>query len=283
MTPSRVLVVGGEGQLGRVLVAQLGGRVAWSGGRAELDIRDGAAVARRVAATAPDAVINAAAYNHVDGAEAAPGEALAVNAAGPAHLARACRAAGVVLVHVSSDYVFDGTASRPYAEDDPPRPLSAYGVSKLAGELMVAASGAQHLVVRTSGVLGRGGSRVKGGSFVERVLDRARGGQPLRVVSDQVFAPTLVGDLARAIVALLDRGARGVVHVANSGFTSWHGLAEAALRVAGIVAPVEPIRSADLGAPARRPAYSVLSTERLAGLGVGPLRPWQDALAELLA
>jgi dTDP-4-dehydrorhamnose reductase len=148
---------------------------------------------------------------------------------------------------------------------------------------MVAASGAEHLVVRTSGVLGRGGSRVKGGSFIERVLERARGGQALRVVSDQVFAPTLASDLARAILALLDRGARGIVHVTNSGSTSWHGLAEAALRVAGVAAPVEPIRTAELGAPARRPAYSVLSTERLARLGVGPLRPWQDALEELLA
>jgi dTDP-4-dehydrorhamnose reductase len=257
--------------------------VAWAGGRSDLDVRDAAAVARRVAEVAPDVVVNAAAYNNVDGAEADPGEALAVNAGGPARLARACRGVGAVLVHVSSDYVFDGRAARPYVEDDAPRPLSAYGVSKLAGELLVAASGAEQLVVRTSGVLGRGGSRVKGGSFVERVLARARGGQPLRVVSDQVFAPTYAPDLAGAIVGLIDCGARGLVHVANSGATSWHGLAEAALRLAGISVPVQAIRSEELGAPALRPAFSVLSTQRLATLGLGPLRPWEDALREMLA
>jgi dTDP-4-dehydrorhamnose reductase len=158
-----------------------------------------------------------------------------------------------------------------------------YGASKLAGELMVEASGAEQLVVRTSGVLGRGGSRAKGGSFVERILTRARGGEALRVVSDQVFAPTFAPDLAAAILALLERGARGLVHVTNSGSTTWHGLAAAALRLAGCDAPLQAIRSAELGAAARRPAYSVLSTERLAHLGVGPLRPWQDALRELLA
>src|SRR6185436_1213230 len=124
----------------------------------------------------PDVVINASAYNKVDAAESEVAEALAVNAAGPAHLARACREAGAVLVHVSTDYVFDGSAGRAYAEDDAPRPISAYGASKLAGETLVAASGSEHLLVRTSGVFGAGGSRAKGGSFVERILARARSG-----------------------------------------------------------------------------------------------------------
>lgn len=275
-------MVGAEGQLGRALVARLGADLAWAGGRAELDIADAGAVARRLAEARPDVVFNAAAWNAVDQAETRFAEALLVNAAGPAYLARAARACGARLVHVSTDYVFDGTATRPYVEDDAPHPLSLYGVSKLAGEQAVAASGGEHLVVRTSAVLGLGSSRAKGGSFVERILARARAGQPLRVVSDQRFSPTCAPDLAGALVALAERGARGLVHVTNSGSCSWHALAVAALELTGIAGPVAQIGSAELGAPARRPAYSVLSGERCAALGLPPLRPWREALAELL-
>lgn len=278
----RALVVGADGQLGRALVARLGADLAWAGGRSELDVTDAAAVERRLAEARPEVVFNAAAWNAVDLAEARFAEALLVNAAGPAHLARAARACGARLVHVSTDYVFDGAATRPYGEDDPPRPLCLYGVSKLAGEQAVAASGDEHLVVRTSAVLGVGASRAKGGSFVERILARARAGQPLRVVADQVFSPTYAPDLADALVALAQRGARGLLHVTNSGTCSWHELALAALELAGVDAPVTPIRSAELLAPARRPAYSVLSAERLAALGLAPLRPWRAALQELL-
>lgn len=279
----RILVTGASGQLGRALVALLGPRVAWSGGSAELDVRDGAAVLRRVGEVRPDVVVNASAYNKVDAAESEAAEALAVNAAGPAHLARACRDAGALLVHVSTDYVFDGAAGRAYTEEDAPCPIGYYGASKLAGEGMVAASGCPHLLVRTSGVFGAGGSRAKGGSFVDRILERARSGQPLRVVSDQVFSPTYAPDLALGIVALVDHGARGLFHLTNAGECSWHGFAVAALRRAGIDAPVQEIRAADLGLAARRPARSVLSNARYAGLGLPPLRDWRAALDEFLA
>ena len=278
----RVAVTGAAGQLGRALVDQLGSRAVWSGGRGELDIRDGAAVASLVARVHPDVVINAAAFNDVDGAEADPGSALAANAVGPAHLARACRERGALLVHISTDYEFDGARHEPYREEDCARPLSSYGVSKLAGSQLIAAAGGAHLIVRTSGVFGAGGSRIKGGSFVERILARARSGQPLRVVADQVFSPTYAPDLASALLALVDRGARGLLHVTNSGFCSWHELAVAALEVAGIHAHVEAIRTEDLHAPARRPAYSVLSNERAHSLGLPPLRPWRDALGAFL-
>ena len=279
----RILVTGASGQLGRALVALLGPRVAWSGGSADLDVRDGAAVLRRVGEVRPDVVVNASAYNKVDAAESEAAEALAVNATGPAHLARACRDAGALLVHVSTDYVFDGAAGRAYTEEDAPCPIGYYGASKLAGEWMVAASGCPHLLVRTSGVFGAGGSRAKGGSFVDRILERARSGQPLRVVSDQVFSPTYAPDLALGIVALVDHGARGLFHLTNAGECSWHGFAVAALRRAGIDAPVQEIRAADLGLAARRPACSVLSNARYAGLGLPPLRDWRAALDEFLA
>lgn len=278
----KVAVTGAAGQLGRALVSRLGARVAWSGGRDALDVRDPAAVARVLDHARPNVVINAAAFNDVDGAESDPASAMAVNAAGPSHLARACRQRGALLVHVSTDYVFDGAKREPYREEDCPRPLSVYGVSKLAGCLLVAAADGPHLIVRTSGVFGPGGNRVKGGSFVERIVGRARAGQPLRVVGDQVFSPTYAPDLAEALVVLVDRGARGLLHVTNSGSCSWHQLAVAALEVAGVRASVEEIRSRDLGAPARRPAYSVLANDRARAAGLAPLRPWRDALAEFL-
>lgn len=279
----RALVAGSAGQLGRELVARLGDEVAWKGDRAELDVADGAAVAALVARVRPDVVFNATAFNRVDAAEGDPLAAFAVNAAAPHFLARAARDAGALLVHVSTDYVFDGTASRPYREDDLPRPLGAYGASKLAGEHLVAAAGGEHLVVRTSGVLGRGGSDQKGGSFVERIVAQARAGRPLRVVADQVFAPTCASDLAESLVALVRAGARGLVHVTNAGSCSWHELAVAALAAAGLEAPVERIRAADLSLPARRPAYSVLDTSRALALGLPPPRHWKDALPDCLS
>ena len=278
----RAMVTGSSGQLGKVLVALLGDQVVWSGGRAELDIRDGGAASAIVREAHPDVVFNAAAYNGVDAAESDVSEALAVNATGPSHLARACREVGTLLVHISSDYVFDGAKNRPYEEEDWPRPLSAYGVSKLAGGLLVSASGCPHLLVRTSALFGEVGSRIKGGSFVDRIIARARAGQPIRVVADQTFSPTSVQDLAGTLLALVERGARGLFHVTNSGSCTWHELAVASLEAVSLRVPVEAIRSADLGAPARRPAYSVLSNARYCSLGLPALRHWREALTEYL-
>jgi dTDP-4-dehydrorhamnose reductase len=279
----KALVVGSAGQLGRERRAERGDEVAWAGGRGDLDVTDAAAAAALVARVRPEVVFNAAAYNKVDGAEEDPAGAFAVNALGPRALANAVREAGALLVHFSTDYVFDGDLSRPYREDDRPGPLSVYGASKLAGEMLVRASGAEHLVVRTSAVLGRGGSAQKGGSFVDRILARARAGLPLRVVGDQVLAPTIAVDLARAATFFARTGARGLVHVTNAGSCSWHDLAVAALELAGLHVPVEKIATADLGAPARRPAYSVLDCSRSLGLGLAPMRPWRAGLAWCLS
>jgi dTDP-4-dehydrorhamnose reductase len=279
----RCAVVGADGQLGRALVRQLGERVAWSGGRLSLDVRDAAAVSALVTSVRPDVVFNASAYNNVDAAEAERDLAFAVNVSGPENLARACASSGALLVHVSTDYVFDGTAARPYREDDPPGPLGVYGASKLEGESRVLASSAPSLVARTSGVLGAGGSRGKGGSFVERILTRARSGQPLRVVDDQVFAPTFASDLAAGLIALVAAGARGLFHVTNQGSCSWHDLAVESVRLAGLPVLVEAISTASLHLAARRPAYSVLDGTRYRSLGLTPLPPWRESLAPLVA
>ena len=275
-------MTGAGGQLGRALVARLGGQVVRALQHGDLDVTDASAVRGVVRAAAADVIFNAAAYNRVDAAEAEPAIALAVNATGALNLARAAAEAGALLVHVSTDYVFDGAQSRPYVEDDVPRPINVYGISKRAGELMVEAVGASSLVVRTSGVFGPGGSRAKGGSFVDRILERARAGGPLRVVDDQVLAPTYAPDLADALVARVDSGARGFVHVTNEGTCTWHAMAAAVVDLAGVDVAIDRIRAADLAAPARRPPYSVLSTARYRSLGRPALRPWRDALAEML-
>ena len=276
----RALVVGSAGQLGRELVTLLGSECVWAGDTAELDVTDAKAVAALVAQTTPDVLFNATAWNRVDAAESEPEAAFAVNALAPRALAVAAREEGALLVHFSTDYVFDGSATRPYREDDAPRPLSVYGVSKLAGELLVAASGVESLIVRTSGLIGRGGSEQKGGSFVDRILSQARAGRPLRIVSDQVFAPTIAGDLAAASLALVRTRARGLFHVTNEGSCSWHDLAGAALALAHVDVPVVPISIADLRLPAARPRYSVLDSARYQGLDVPALRHWRDALAD---
>jgi len=279
----KALVVGSAGQLGRELVSMLGRDVAWAGDLPDLDATDAEEVARLVERVRPDVVFNATAYNKVDQAEAEPDAALAVNALAPRWLAGAARDGGALLVHFSTDYVFDGRSKRPYREDDCPGPLGVYGVSKLTGEHLVAASGVEHLVIRTSGLIGRGGSEQKGGSFADRILARAREGQPLRVVADQTFAPTLAPDLAAAALALVGAGARGLFHVANTGACSWHDLAVETLALAGVGAPVEAIATSDLDLAARRPEYSVLDTGRYHALGLPPLRPWREALAECVA
>jgi dTDP-4-dehydrorhamnose reductase len=279
----RALVAGAAGQLGRALVARLGSRVVWSGGREALDVRDEAAVRARVSDARPDVIFNATAYNAVDRAEVERDEAMAVNEAGPRHLAAAAAEAGAVMVHVSTNYVFDGALQRPYREDDAAHPLSAYGLSKRAGEIAVTSAGGPHLVVRTSALFGRGGNRVKGGSFVDRILAGARAGVPLRIVSDQEISATHVPDLAAALVALVEAECRGIYHVVNEGTCTWHSLAVEVLKQAGLDAPVEAVTSEELGAPARRPRYSVLSTEKYRGQGLPPLPDWRAALADHLA
>ena len=278
----KAFVTGAGGQLGRALVARLGDALAGAAAREDLDVRDTAAVRDAVRAARPDVVINAAAYNRVDAAETDPEAAFAVNAVGAWNVARAAAEAGALAVHVSTDYVFDGAKGAPYTEDDPPRPLGVYGLSKRAGEMLVLTLGDSALVVRTSGVFARGGSRAKGGSFVDRILDRARRGEPLRVVADQEFSPTYAPDLAEGILGLVEAKARGLYHLTNAGSCTWRDLALAALRASGLDTPIEASPSAGLGAPARRPAYSVLSNAKAARAGLRPLRPWTDALREML-
>ena len=283
----RVVILGAAGQLGRELAQLLRGSELVCLTRTDLDLHDAAAVTARLVALAPAAVVNAAADNRVDAAEADPRDAIAVNALAVAAIARACRASDAFLVQPSTDYVFDGRTTKPYTEEDRPNPLGAYARSKLAGELLARTLAPRCAIVRVAGLYAAGGSRSKGGSFVDRVIARARAGEQLRIVADQLTAPTYARDVARTLAALLPRWVRGeapggTYHVTNAGACSWFEFAGAALELAGVPATIEPISSAALGAPAPRPAYSVLANTRLAARGEPPLRPWRDALAAYL-
>jgi dTDP-4-dehydrorhamnose reductase len=244
----------------------------------DFDLRDGAATDAFVAGAAPDVIVNCAAYTDVDGAEADPEVAFDVNARGAGNVAAAGQRAGARVIQISTDYVFDGTGGRPYTEEDEPSPLGAYGRSKHEGERRVIECSSDPLIVRTAWLYGHAGP-----NFVEKMLSLAAEGRTLRVVNDQVGAPTNVRDLARAIRELIAVGATGVVNATNAGSCSWFEFAREILDVAGYESvPIEPVTSDEFPRPAPRPRYSVLSLVKLVSLTGKEPRKWRDALAEYI-
>ena len=282
----RVLVTGSRGMLGRELMEALGGYQRGRGGGLEvwgldveeLDITEAGAVERWVGEHRPGVVINCAAYTDVDGCESRRELALAVNGAGPGNLAGACARVGALLVHLSTDFVFDGQDDRPYREGDEPRPVSVYGASKLAGEEAVRERWGEHLIVRVSWLFGRHGK-----NFVGTIRRLAREREYLEVVNDQVGSPTYTGDLVEALGHLVGVGARGTVHFRNEGSCSWYEFACEIVRQSGLATAVRPITSGQLKRAARRPAWSVLDISRYKELTGQGVRPWQEALAAYLS
>jgi dTDP-4-dehydrorhamnose reductase len=276
MGAMRLLVTGAGGMLGQDVVraARAAGHEPIALDRQGLDVTDRDLVDRAVAGAAPNAVVNCAAWTDVDGAEANPEGAAAVNEAGAAHIAAAAGAAGALLVHVSTDYVFDGRGRSPYTESDATGPLSTYGATKLAGEHAVAAAGVEHTIVRSSWLFGAGG-----GNFVETMLRLGGERESVSVVTDQVGCPTFTGDLASALVALAGSDQRGILHVAAGGECSWNEFAGEIFVRAGVDCRVEAAATADMARPAPRPAYSVLRSAR----GAPELPHWRDGLAAYLA
>jgi dTDP-4-dehydrorhamnose reductase len=282
-----IVITGSGGQLGRALAVRLSARSPVLLGHGDLDLGDFAAVERMIAALDPEVVINAAAFNHVDDAETRADDAFRANALGPWALARATARRGALLVHFSTDYVFEGEARAPYTEDDPPAPLGVYGASKLAGERLAAAN-PRSMVLRTSALYGEVGGG-KGRNFVDTMLRLGKERRAIRVVDDQRISPTSADDLADKTIELVLRWVTaraddilGLYHVTNAGDCSWFELATETLRVAGIDAAIEPISTTEYGARAPRPAYSVLARRHLERLGLDDLRPWQDALRDHL-
>jgi len=268
----RVLVAGAGGMLGGEVTAaaHARGHECVGLGHAELDVADAAAVADAVARIAPDAIVNCAAWTDVEGAESQEPAAFAVNATGAGNLARAAAAAGAHLVQVSTDYVFDGTARRPYVESDATHALNAYGRTKLAGEQEVLAASPGHAVVRTAWLFGPGG-----GNFVTTMLRLAGGADELAVVVDEVGCPTYTGHLAPRLIALAQEHGGGVFHLAGAGHCSRNEFARAIFTTAGVSLRVTETTRAALARRAVRPPWSVLSSER----GIEPLPSWRDGLA----
>jgi dTDP-4-dehydrorhamnose reductase len=273
----KVLVAGSMGMLGTELVRQFGSSCEVAGfDLPELDITSPALCRALVARHRPDAVVNAAALTDVDYCEEHEVEAFLINGEGVANLARASAEVGCLLVHYSTDYVFDGRKQDPYVEEDRTNPLSVYGKSKLAGEQAAQSLGEPHLILRTSWLFGANGK-----NFIKTVVGIARDRRALQVVRDQRGSPTYARDLAFQTRRMIEAGCRGTYHVTNSGWCSWYELAARTVEWAGIKdVVVTPVTTAEFPRPAPRPANSVLANERLAREGIPPMRPWAAAAEE---
>ena len=283
-----ILLAGAGGQLGRDLQPALRGAQLHPFDHRQLDIKDARAVNAEVDRVHPDWIVNAAAFNDVDGAERAPDQAFAVNAAGAGILADAAARVGAAILHISTDYVFDGAKGSPYTEDDRPHPLSVYARTKYEGEQRVLASGASACVLRTAWLYGW-----QGKNFVKAILAAAERGSPLRVVADQVGSPTATRDLSAAIAGLIERqfpppraGGRqgggtgwGLFHVVNSGACSRFEFAKA---IVGGRVEVQPITTAEAARVAPRPKYSALTSTRWPATGLPALSSWEVALDRFL-
>ena len=278
----RIVVTGAKGMLGRAVVSEFERGEAFTviaAGRAEADITDAQAVRQFLQRQRPDWVVHCAAYTNVDACETEEDFAFAVNRDGPAAVAQACYDLGARLLHVSSDYLFDGRKGSPYREDDPPNPQGVYARSKHEAEAAVQARLNEACIVRTAWLYGSGGY-----NFPERILERARDEGALRVVDDQVGSPTYVCDLAHGMRQLIERDARGIYHVVNHGHCSWFTFAAAILEIAHLEhIPITPITTAEVQRPAPRPAFSALDDSKFAKFIGQPLRPWRDAAREFVA
>ena len=274
----RTLIFGSKGQLGRDLVLVSGGMGAVAGyDLPELDITSPAAVAACIEDFRPDVVINAAAYTDVERAEDDATTAFRVNETGAGIVAEAAAAAGVPVVYVSTDYVFDGTKGAPYVPDDPVNPLSVYASSKEAGERAVRPAAPRHFIVRTAWLYGPGGN-----NFVEKILRAAATRPSLKVIEDEVGCPTHTLDLSRAILALCATQAYGTYHAVNVGACSRFDFARAIVRFAGLDTPVTPCLSTEFPMKARRPMRSELDVSKIENTIGQKMRPWQEALEDYM-
>ncbi|MDO8690112.1 MAG: dTDP-4-dehydrorhamnose reductase [Dehalococcoidia bacterium] len=277
-----IVIIGANGQLGTDLMKVLADLEPVGLTHDDVDVTVSGSVREALDRHRPQIVVNTTAFNQVDLCESDPEKGFLVNAIGTHHVAETCRDLGAVLVHFSTDYVFDGAQSTPYSERDQPLPINAYGVSKLAGEQVVRYLLERYFIIRTSGLYGKTGSGGKGGNFVEWMLKAGREGRPVRVVNDQTLAPTYTLDLAEKVKEVILRGEYGLYHITNQGSCSWYEFAQRIFQISGIAADVTPITTRQYGAKARRPARSVLENGKLRDLGLGALRTWDEALIAYL-
>ena len=276
----KVLILGARGMLGKDLIPILSVKnQVWARDIDDFDITDQGRVQKEVEALCPEVVINAAAYTNVDGCESQRELSFAVNAEGARNVALACAATPAWIIHLSTDYVFDGSSQTPYREEDLPNPLNIYGTSKLQGERYIQEILENYLIIRTEWLYGRYGK-----NFVDTILKIAEEQKELRVVNDQRGSPTFTKDLSFALERLMEIEARGILNVTNSGSCTWFEFARQILREKGYnQVRVIPISSQDLARPARRPAYSVMDCRKYEQLTGRKMRPWEEAIKEYLS
>jgi dTDP-4-dehydrorhamnose reductase len=283
--PKKVMIFGSAGQLGVELAGVLNAREYYVTclDRSTVDITDRRRVEDAVAGLDPAIVINAAAYNRVDVAEKEPQNAYVVNALAVRNIAVACRQVNALLVHFSTDYVFDGKSGRPYTEEDIPHPLGAYAVSKLAGELYAHAYLDRLLIVRTSGVFGIGALHTARGNFIELMLRLAAGGHAIRVVQDHIASPTYAPELASRTIDLVEKGQTGIFHIGGGTAISWFNYARLIFKTAGIEPPLEATNEKEYRTAARRPKCSALANAKMEEAGLAPMPALEDAVQRYFA
>jgi len=276
----RILLIGKNGQLGHELARSLPAvaKEVMATDRSQLELTDPDAIRRVVRDARPNVIVNASAYNAVDRAEDESKLAMTVNGSAPGVLAEEAKRLDALLVHYSTDYVFDGSKRTPYREDDAPAPLSTYGASKLAGELAVRSSGSRYLLLRTSWVYGP-----RANNFYAVVKRKAAAAEPMRMVDDQTSVPTPASFLAATTIALLDKDAAGLMHVVPSGEATRYDFAREIVRLSGSRSQLEPARTTDFPSAARRPAYSVMSNARASAALGGALPDWKAQLEQVMA
>jgi dTDP-4-dehydrorhamnose reductase len=278
----KIAIIGADGQLGSDLARTLGEDEVVPLYYPEFDITQAQETREVLRRLNPAAVINTAAYHRVDECEDNPQTSFLVNAVAVRDLALTARELGVILVHFSTDYVFDGHKKRPYVEEDPPFPLSVYAASKLAGEFFVRALVEKYFLVRTCGLYGEASSREKGYNFVDRMIARAEEGKPLRIVNDQWVTPTSSAELAEKISELIRTPHFGLFHLTNEGECTWYQFAQEIFSLLGRKPHLEGVDSRSFGARARRPLYSVLENKKAKDIGLSLFSPWREALKSYL-
>jgi dTDP-4-dehydrorhamnose reductase len=278
----KIALLGANGQLGQDLQRALQSHQVYSLTRNDFDVTDHPRAQSVLIDLRPEVILNTTAYHRVDDCETHADLAYGTNALAVLNLIRVANDLDAVLVHVSTDYVFDGKSSQPYTETSVPFPLSVYANSKLAGEYLVRTAAKKYIQIRTCGLYGAAGSQGKGGNFVQTMLAKGRRGDAIRVVDDQEVTPTYTLDLAHQIAQLLPAEQFGLFHMTNEGSCTWFAFARAIFELAGIDANLTPTTSVAYVTPAIRPRYSVLENARLKQLGLNQMRHWRDALAAYL-
>jgi dTDP-4-dehydrorhamnose reductase len=280
----KVLLIGANGQLGsdlNTVLAKKGAEVRRVVNR-EIDVRNAEAVLDAVGSERPDAVVNTAAFHKLEDCDVQPSVAYEVNAVGARNLAAACKKYSAALMHFSTDYVFDGTKGTSYSESDLTSPINVYGVTKVAGEQMVAYTMQRYFVVRVCGLYGKTGPSGKGLNFVENMLKKAGDGAAIRVVDDQVLSPSYTLDLAERLTQLLTTEAYGLYHLSSEGQCSWYEFASKIFELAGVRANLSPCKTADFPSPVQRPLISAMDKGKFNQLGLGKMPHWTESLERYL-